>query len=79
MSSDNLIYELLRENKSLMLSLHDAEKNVAELKIELRQISDSEMEFKFKFANSEKEISRITLKLEDAEKEIIRLGFTLKK
>ena len=78
MSSDNLIYELLRENKQLMLSLHDSEKNVAELKIELKRISDAEVEIRLKFANSEKEISRITLKLEDAEKEVIRLMLALK-
>lgn len=78
MSDDGLIYELLRENRSLMLSLHDSEKNVAALKIDLKRISDAEVEITLKFANSEKEISRIAVKLEDAEKEIVRLGLALK-
>ena len=78
MSDDGLFYELLRENRSLMLSLHDSEKNVAALKIELKRIGDSEVEIALKFASSEKEISRISVKLEDAEKEIVRLGLALK-
>lgn len=75
---NNMVYELLRENRSLMLSLHDSEKNVAALKIELKRVNDAEMEITLKFADSEKEISRLAVKLEDAEKEIVRLGFLLK-
>ena len=78
MPDDKLLYELVRENRSLILSLHDSEKNVAALKFELKRITDSEIEITLKFANSEKEISRISVKLEDAEKEIIRLGLALK-
>jgi predicted RNase H-like nuclease (RuvC/YqgF family) len=78
MSDDGLIHELVRENRSLMMSLHDSEKNVASLKIELKRISDSEVEVTLKFANSEKEITRLTLQLEDAEKEILRLQLALK-
>jgi predicted RNase H-like nuclease (RuvC/YqgF family) len=78
MSEDGLVHELLRENRSLMLSLHDAEKNVTALKVELKRISDSELEITLKLGNSEKEISRLTVKLEDAENEIVRLGLLMK-
>jgi len=78
MSDDGLTYQLMRENQSLMLSLHDAEKNIAALKVELKHLSDTEVEITLKFANSEKEISRLTVKLEDAENEIVRLGLLLK-
>ncbi len=78
MSDDDLLYELMRENRSLILSLHDSEKNAAELKIDLKRITDSEAEITLRFANSKKEISRISVKLEDAQKEIIRLGLALK-
>jgi predicted nucleic acid-binding Zn-ribbon protein len=78
MSDDRLIYELLRESRSLMLSLNDSEQKVAALKVELKRISDAEVEITLKFAASEKEISRLTVKLEDAEKEIVRLGLLTK-
>lgn len=78
MSDNSLIYELLRENKSLMLTLQDSEKNDALLRFELKLINDAQIEIRMKLANSEKELSRVTLALEDAEKEIIRLGLLLK-
>ena len=78
MSNNRLIDELIRENKSLMLTLHDSEKNDASLRVELKLINDAQIEIKLKLANSEKELSRVTLALEDAEKEIVRLGLLLK-
>lgn len=78
MSNNELNYELNRENRSLMLSLHDSEKNAAELRVELNRVSAHEFELTLKFANSEKEISRLAVKLEDAEKEIVRLAILLK-
>lgn len=44
MPDDGLAYELLRENRSLMLSLHDSEKNVAALKVEMKRINDAQGE-----------------------------------
>ena len=63
MSDNSLIYELLRENKSLMLTLQDSEKNDALLRFELKLINDAQIEIRMKLANSEKELSRVTLAL----------------
>lgn len=70
---DAIVYELIRENKSLMLSLEDAENQVVELKLRLMQMENGHLELVVKLENTSAEVYRLTLMLEDKDSEIGRL------
>ncbi|HAC90246.1 MAG TPA: hypothetical protein DCF63_06375 [Planctomycetaceae bacterium] len=73
-----LSYELTRENQSLMMSLSEESKKVADLKVQLIKLENGHIELVIKLENADKEIERLTIKLEDAENEIGRLGIVLR-
>ena len=71
-------YELSRENQSLMMSLQDQNQKIVDLKLEVKMLEDGHIELTVKLENANKEIERLTIKLEDADNEIARLGMVLR-
>lgn len=75
--SDELTYQLIRENRGILLSLTDSERQVAQLKVRLKTLKCGRVELIVEIEDAKIEISRLTLKLLDSAEEIAHLSSDL--
>jgi len=78
-NSQELVYELIRENKNLILSIQEGEAIIADLKLELIKLENGQIELIVKLENATDEISDLTVKLQDANNEVGRLSMVVRR
>lgn len=71
--SHELVYELLRENRSILSSLGEAEDKLENLRFELDMAKDGRLEMVIKLADADKEIKRLGINLVSSQKEVQQL------
>ena len=76
-NNTGLMYELIRENKSLMMTIEDDKNIIAKLKLDLVMIDNGTLQLKVELEKSKEEISNFTVQLKDAEIHNGQLGLKL--
>lgn len=71
--TDALVYELLRENRSILSNLRLAEEKLREVKIELARAEDGRLELVIKLADADREIQRLGIHLVASQKDVRQL------
>ncbi len=71
--SNQLAYELIRENRSILSSLGEAEEKLADLKCELDIAADGRLELVIKLADAYEEIKRLGINLVSSQNEVRQL------
>lgn len=72
-SSRDLVNELIRENKSILESLGEAEQQLKKLKLELDMAKDGRLELVIKLADADQEIQRLGIRLVASRNEVQQL------
>ncbi len=74
---DTLIFELTRNNQGILSDLKEANKTIAQLRLEILQIKNNQFEMAQQIENATTKITQLLLNLEDSTTEIARLTHLL--
>ena len=75
--TQSLVYELTRQNQGILIDLKEADKTIAQLKLEQCVLKDGHLELLLRLAKANEKINQLTVKLADAHSEIDRLSVVL--
>ena len=75
--TQSLVYELTRQNQGILIDLKEADKTIAQLKLEQCVMKDGHLELLLRLEKANEKINQLTLKLADAHSEIARLSLVL--
>ena len=76
---DTLIFELTRNNQGILSDLKEANKTIAQLRLEILHIKNNQFELAQQLENATTKIIQLLLNLEDSTTEIARLTHLLLK
>jgi chromosome segregation ATPase len=74
---DTLIFELTRNNQGILSDLKEANKTIAQLRLEILHIKNNQFELAQQIENATTKITQLLLNLEDSTTEIARLTHLL--
>ncbi len=74
---DTLIFELTRNNQGILSGLKEANKTIAQLRLEILHIKNNQFELAQQIENATTKITQLLLNLEDSTTEIARLTHLL--
>lgn len=74
---DTLIFELTRNNQGILSDLKEANKTIAQLRLEILHIKNNQFELAHQLENATNKITQLLLNLEDSTTEIARLTHLL--
>ncbi|MFZ9611507.1 MAG: hypothetical protein ACO294_12485 [Methylococcales bacterium] len=74
---DTLIFELTRNNQGILSDLKEANKTIAQLRLEILHIKNNQFELAQQLENATTKIIQLLLNLEDSTTEIARLTHLL--
>jgi chromosome segregation ATPase len=74
---DTLIFELTRNNQGILSDLKEANKTIAQLRLEILHIKNNQFEMAQQIENATTKITQLLLNLEDSTTEIARLTHLL--
>lgn len=74
---DTLIFELTRNNQGILSDLKEANKTIAQLRLEILHIKNNQFEMAQQIENATTKITQLLLNLEDSTAEIARLTHLL--
>ena len=74
---DTLIFELTRNNQGILSDLKQANKTIAQLRLEILHIKNNQFELAQQIENATTKITQLLLNLEDSTTEIARLTHLL--
>jgi chromosome segregation ATPase len=74
---DTLIFELTRNNQGILSDLKEANKTIAQLRLEILHIKNNQFELAQQLENATNKITQLLLNLEDSTTEIARLTHLL--
>lgn len=74
---DTLIFELTRNNQGILSDLKEANKTIAQLRLEILHIKNNQFELAQQLENATTKITQLLLNLEDSTTEIARLTHLL--
>ena len=74
---DTLIFELTRNNEGILSDLKEANKTIAQLRLEILHIKNNQFEMAQQIENATTKITQLLLNLEDSTTEIARLTHLL--
>ena len=75
--TQSLVYELTRQNQGILIDLKEADKTIAQLKLEQCVMKDGHLELLMRLEKANEQINQLTVKLADAHSEIARLSVVL--
>ena len=75
--TQSLVYELTRQNQGILIDLKEADKTIAQLKLEQCVMKDGHLELLMRLEKANEKIDQLTLKRADAHSEIAKLSVAL--